>query len=148
MVPTLIGLPVMPCAAEPSSRASRTTSSRAACVGYALPTPARITNRKTPRKPTSTRKARRESRTALPKTLPSPNRRLLGEEALFEARLAGDEVEQVVARCGLDDRIHRTSDAHSQGVVLDHEVGHAGQGGELGGRDAVGEPQLDLVVGK
>ena len=73
---------------------------------------------------------------------------VLGEERLLEAGLAADEVEQLVPGGGLDDRRDRPADAQPQDVVVDHDVAHAGQRLELGGRHRAGEAQLDLVVGE
>ena len=49
-------------------------------------------------------------------------RAVLGEERLLEARLAADEVEQLVAGRGLDHRRDRAADAQPERVVLDADV--------------------------
>ena len=56
---------------------------------------------------------------------------VLGEEGLLEARLAADEVEQLVAGGGPDDRRDRAADAHPEDVVLGHDVADARQALEL-----------------
>src|SRR5438132_1557629 len=73
---------------------------------------------------------------------------VLGEEGLFECRLATHEVEQLVAGGCLDDRRDRPEHAEPDGVVLDHDVGYAGKAAECRHGDvaAVGEADLDLVV--
>ncbi len=73
---------------------------------------------------------------------------VLGEERLFERRLAADEVEQVVVRRLADDRRDRARDAHPEEVVLGGDLADAGQRRERADRHVAGEPQLDLVVGE
>src|SRR6478672_4289294 len=71
---------------------------------------------------------------------------VLREEGLLERRLAADEVEQLVLRGRTDDRRDRPRHAHPQRVVLDADLGHAGQALEGRDRNPIDEAQLDLVV--
>src|SRR5436190_15503789 len=71
---------------------------------------------------------------------------VLGEERLLEARLATDEVDDLVTGRDRHDRSDGPRDAHPKGLILRDEIAHTRQRRELAERYLAREDKLHLVV--